>query len=257
MPQLGRDGVRLTYEENGSGSPPMLFVHGWTCDRSHFAPQAAHYARTHRCLSVDLRGHGESDAPEQDYTIESYADDVAWMCDQVGLTAAVVVGHSMGGAVALALAAARPDLARALVMLDPAILFPPESVALIGQLAATFGGPGGMDVLRQFEDGQFFRPASDPALKQRVLDAAVKTPQHVVASAFSNITAFDAEAALRALTVPVLNVDADPVIGDHARLLAARPDVVIGRTVGSGHFHQLEVPDQINAMIDRFLAMAL
>jgi pimeloyl-ACP methyl ester carboxylesterase len=257
VPGLVRDNVRLVYDEAGAGDPPMVFIHGWTCDRSHFALQVARYAAGHRCLAVDLRGHGQSDAPEQDYTIEGFADDVAWMCDQLGVNGAVLVGHSMGGAVVLALAAARPDLACAMAMLDPAILFPPEALALIPQLAAAFGGPGGMDTLRQFEDGQFFRPASDAALKQQVLDAAVKTPQHVVASAFANIVKFDAEAALCAVRVPIMNVDADPVLGDHTRLLAASPGAVIGRTVGSGHFHQLEVPDQIDAMLDRFLAIAL
>lgn len=130
MPHLTRDGVKLCYAEQGS-APPMVFVHGWTCDRSHFAPQAKHFSARFRCLSVDLRGHGESDKPEQAYTIEGFADDVAWMCAELGVTRAVFVGHSMGGGVALALAAARPQLCQALVMLDPAILFPAELQPLI------------------------------------------------------------------------------------------------------------------------------
>jgi len=247
----------LVYEESGAGEPAMIFVHGWTCDRSHFDAQVAHYRGAHRCLNIDLRGHGQSDAPEQDYTIESFADDVAWMCDQLAVKDAVLVGHSMGGAIVLAAAAARPDLARAVVTLDPATLFPAEAQTLIPQLAIAFGAEGGMETLRQFEDGQFFRPFSDPALKQRILAGAMRTPQHVVAAAFSNIPKFDAESALRALKVPLLHVDADPVLGDHAMLLAAKPDVMIARTVGAGHFHQIEVPDQVNAMIDRFLAIAL
>lgn len=253
---LERDGVKLAYEEAGEGDP-MLFVHGWTCDRSHFDEQVAHYAGGHRCVAVDLRGHGESDAPEQDYTIEGFADDVAWVCDQLGVADAVLVGHSMGGAIVLAMAATWPDLARAVVMLDPATLFPPETQALVTQLSAAFAAEGGMQIVRQFEEGQFFRPYSDAGLKQRIVDKAMKTPQHVTASAFSNIARFDAEAALRALTVPLLHVDADPVLGDHGTLLASKPDVMIGRTVGAGHFHQVEAPEQVNAMIDRFLAVAL
>lgn len=254
---LERDGVRLAYEETGAGEPAMVFVHGWTCDRSHFDAQVAQYAGGHRCLSVDLRGHGESDAPEQDYTVDGFADDVAWVCDQRGVADAVLVGHSMGGAIVLAAAAARADLARAVVMLDPAMLFPPETQALVTQLSAAFAAEGGMQIVRQFEEGQFFRPYSDAGLKQRILDEAMKTPQHVAASAFSNIAKFDAEAALREIKVPLLHVDADPVLGDHATLLATKPDVMIGRTVGAGHFHQIEAPEQINAMVDRFLAIAL
>jgi pimeloyl-ACP methyl ester carboxylesterase len=92
-------------------------------------------------------------------------------------------------------------------------------------------------------------------LKERVLDAAMRTPQHVVASAFRNIAAFDAEAALRVTSVPILLVDAASVLRGEDRLRAAKPDVMLGKTVGSGHFHQLEVPEQINAMLDRFFAI--
>ena len=256
MPHLTRDGVRLYYEEAGSG-PPMIFVHGWTCDRSHFAPQVAHFSATHRCIAVDLRGHGASDKPEQEYTIRGFADDVAWLCGELGLVKPVVVGHSMGGATALALAAARPDLPRAIVMLDPAILFPAELQPLITQLIAGFRSPDGANVVRQFAAGQFFTATSDPALKERLLDAMCRTPMHVVASAFEGIAAFDDEAALRSVRAPVLYVEADPQIDRVGRLRELCPDVVTGKTAASGHFHQLEVPDQVNAMIERFLAVSV
>jgi pimeloyl-ACP methyl ester carboxylesterase len=51
-------------------------VHGWTCDRSFFAPQAEHFARRHRVVSVDLRGHGESDKPHGAYPVAAYADEL-------------------------------------------------------------------------------------------------------------------------------------------------------------------------------------
>ena len=106
------------------------------------------FSRSHRCVAVDLRGHGESDAPEQEYTIEGFADDVAAVCDELGVKDAALVGHSMGGAVVLALAVRRPDLTRAVAMLDPAILFPAESQALLAQLAPVFAGPEGLATLR-------------------------------------------------------------------------------------------------------------
>ncbi len=252
MPHLTRDGVKLYYEEAGKGLP-MILVHGWTCDCSHFAPQAAHFSPRYRCISVDLRGHGQSDKPEQPYTIEGFADDVAWMCGELGVSRAVLAGHSMGGAVVLALAAAHPDLCKALVMLDPAILFPAELQPLLAQLVAGFRSPDGRAVLREFGSSQFFTPTSDPSLKERLLDQMGRTPMHVVASAFESVGSFGGDAALRAVHAPVLYVEADPVIERVARLRELCPQVVTGKTVASGHFHQLEVPEQINAMMDRFL----
>ena len=256
MAYLTRDGVKLFYEEAGSG-PPIVFVHGWTCDRSHFAPQAAHFSKRYRCISVDLRGHGESDKPEQAYTITGFADDVAWMCGELGVSSAVFAGHSMGGAIALAVAAAHPELCAALVMLDPAILFPAELRPLITQLIAAFRTPEGPAVLQQFGSDRFFTPTTDAALKARVLDGMAHTPMHVAVSAFEDVGAFDGESELRSVRAPVLFVEADPQIERVARLRELCPQVLTGKTVAAGHFHQLEVPDQINAMIERFLAVSV
>jgi pimeloyl-ACP methyl ester carboxylesterase len=205
-------------------------------------------------VSIDLRGHGESDAPEQKYSILGFADDIAWICDQVGIEKPLVVGHSMGGAVALSLAVRHPGLPSAIVLLDPAILFRAEAQPLITQLVAGFRSPDGARIMREFAADRMYLKTSDPQLKERNLDAACRTPMHVVASAFVAIGSFDAEAALRTMRRPVLYVEADPVvIGRVDRLRELCPDVVTGKTVGAGHFHQLEVPEQINAMIERFM----
>ena len=97
MQFLKKDGVALAFEDNRSNLPPILFVHGWGCDHTALAPQAEFFRRSHRVVSVDLRGHGESDAPHQDYTMAAFADDLAWLCSELALVKPIVVGHSMGG----------------------------------------------------------------------------------------------------------------------------------------------------------------
>ena len=132
MAAIVRDGIRLAYDDGGTGPPAFLFVHGWTCDRSFFAPQAAHFARTSRAVSVDLRGHGESDKPEGAYPIAAYADDLAYLIDRLGLGKVIAVGHSMGGVAVLQLAASYPDRVAAIVMVDPAPFWesrPPSDAA--------------------------------------------------------------------------------------------------------------------------------
>jgi pimeloyl-ACP methyl ester carboxylesterase len=142
MPTITRGGIKLAYEERGSGSAAFVFIHGWTCDRSFFAPQAEHFAKRHRTVSVDLRGHGESDKPNGAYTISTFADDVAHVIGALNLGKVIAVGHSMGGVTALQLAAAHPDRVAAIVMVDPApFAFPPDLRAGIeGLIAATEGG---------------------------------------------------------------------------------------------------------------------
>ena len=67
---------------------------GGACDRSFFSPQAEHFARRHRVISVDLRGHGESEKPPGSYPIAAYADDIAYIIEQRAMGKAVAVGHA-------------------------------------------------------------------------------------------------------------------------------------------------------------------
>src|SRR5262245_1711421 len=105
MPTLTRGGHALYYVEAGAGGPPVVLVHGWCCDHTYLEPQRRHLSASRRAVAVDLLGHGRSDKPVQPYSISGFADDVAWMCGELGLAKPIVVGHSMGGIVSLELAA--------------------------------------------------------------------------------------------------------------------------------------------------------
>ena len=125
MQLIKRNGVRLAYEEMNSAAPPIILVHGWSCDHTVFARQAKVLSQSHHVVLVDLRGHGMSDAPHQDYTMAAFADDLAWLCTEFALVKPIVVGHSMGGNVALELAARRPELLSSIVLIDSDCLSPP------------------------------------------------------------------------------------------------------------------------------------
>jgi pimeloyl-ACP methyl ester carboxylesterase len=71
--------------------------------------------------ALDLGGHGASDKPSERFTMQGFADDVAFICDHLGLAKTIIIGHSMGGIVAFDLASRYPGLLSALVILDAAI----------------------------------------------------------------------------------------------------------------------------------------
>jgi pimeloyl-ACP methyl ester carboxylesterase len=162
MSRLRRDGVALFYEEAGVGEPPMLLVHGLACDHTHLTPQLEHFSDDHRVVAVDLRGHGQSDAPQQEYTIEGFADDLAWVCARLGLENPVVVGHSLGGRICLALAASYPDLPVAVVAMDSTIVPPRERLEMMRPFVESLRTPAYPEELRRFFLG-FFLPTDDPA----------------------------------------------------------------------------------------------
>jgi pimeloyl-ACP methyl ester carboxylesterase len=126
---MARDGVRLAHFEAGPAnpeSPPLVLVNGWTGDHGIFTPQIIHFARNHRVVAINLRGHGASDAPKQEYTIVGFADDIAWQGAQLGLKKPLIIGHSLGGVVTLELCGRYPDLASGMMMIDSIVMAPPN-----------------------------------------------------------------------------------------------------------------------------------
>lgn len=255
MQQLDHDGVALAYEEAGNGDPPMLLVHGWCCDHTYFTPQFEHFRHKHRVVAVDLRGHGQSDKPQQDYSMAMFADDLAWLCEQLEVKNPVIIGHSMGGVIATALAAQHPDLPAAIIAIDSPILLSQELSDRMKSLAETLWSPRYIEVARQVVDAMFL-PTDDQQRKAQIVESMTSVPQHVMASSMEQTSSWDGVSALSACKVPTLLISAGQYAVDVNRLRELCPQLVFGQTVGAGHFNQLEVPGQVNTMIERFIDMS-
>jgi hypothetical protein len=154
VPYAKRNGLNLYFEQAGRGDPPLVFVHGWCCDRTFFQPQFDHFQASHAVARLDLRGCGRSDRPADGYDIPALADDVAWLCREVGIPRPVVVGHSLGGMIAIELAARHPSLPTAVVAVDPGAISPtPQARSVYEGLATQLEGPDGEAVRRTWIEG--------------------------------------------------------------------------------------------------------
>lgn len=93
-------------EDGGAGAVPVVFVHSFSGNSTHWTPQLSHPRARRRATAFDLRGHGKSAAPANgDYRIEAFAEDIGAVADALGLQRFVIVGHSLGGSAATAYAA--------------------------------------------------------------------------------------------------------------------------------------------------------
>jgi lipase len=110
--------VELAIWRTGSGPEPILCLHGITAQHRAFNALARHLEGSRSLVGVDLRGRGDSAKPESGYGLEAHARDVIRVLDHLGLQQAVILGHSMGGFVALKVALSHPHRVRALVLLD-------------------------------------------------------------------------------------------------------------------------------------------
>jgi 3-oxoadipate enol-lactonase len=108
MPVVRAGKITMHYEQQGTGKPLVLIPY-LAADHACYAFQVPAYAQHFTCIALDLRGTGESDKPDAEYTTEVLADDVAAFMQASGIAAAHVAGLSLGGAVAMWLAAKYPD----------------------------------------------------------------------------------------------------------------------------------------------------
>jgi len=248
-------GVRLAYDAAGAGDPPMIFVHGWACDRSYFAPQFRHFAARHAVVAVDLRGHGESSRPGPArgvYDIDVLAGDVLAVAGAAGSGPPVLVGHSLGALIGLA-CAARAGAIRALVMVDPAPITNERAKAFFRESAGAVAADDGGAWRVRFVEGMFL--PTDTARRAAIIGQMSRTPPGIAAEIMRVMGEFDGAGALASVTVPVVSIGSAVPANRSADLRRLCPAITIGQTVGAGHFNQLEVPGQVNAMIERFLAV--
>ena len=119
MARLNRDGVGIYYEVHGEG-PPLLLSHGFSATSQMWRGQVEPFSRHFKLITWDMRGHGQSDYPEDQslYSEEATVADMAAILDAVGARSAIIGGLSLGGYMSLAFNLAHPDRTRALLIID-------------------------------------------------------------------------------------------------------------------------------------------
>lgn len=252
--RFDRDASRLNAVEWGAGEPSILCIHGLGGDHRFFGPQIEHFAPRHRVVAVDLRGHGDSEGPPPRDAIRAFAADVAWQCQQLDLGTPIVVGHSRGGHVAAQLAADFPGAVSGLVFLDSSLIFPEDRLDSLEDLAESFRGPQFRTAFRSFAESYFVH-SDDAALRDDVVDVMTSLDQPFLLAFGAALGAWRAHQVLPRCGVPSLYIGAREH-PEFRRLHELAPSLRYAQTVGAGHFLQLEVPAQVNAMIERFMTVS-
>jgi pimeloyl-ACP methyl ester carboxylesterase len=112
------DGVNIAYQVYGDGNIPLVFVHGWCCDKSYWKEQTSILKKQYKIVAIDLAGHGESGLGRKSYTIPMFAADVSSVINKLGLNNFILIGHSMGVSVILEVAVNNLDKTRAIFSVD-------------------------------------------------------------------------------------------------------------------------------------------
>jgi len=234
---------------DAAGRAPVLFLHSLGGTAGQWQAQIQHLMPQRLALGVDLPGHGVSDAAEDgDYAPAAVASEIWSIIDALQLTPLVLVGHSYGAAVAIALLAERPGDVAGILLVDPGAdlrLEPPEEIAeFLGSLASD-----SFDVVAHYEAAL---AGSSKTTRHSVLETLAETPHEVVVGALSSLPSFDPVTPLLGFEGPALSVIAEQHDGP-AALHRVVPNLPVRALSGVSHWLHMDGPEAFNVLLDEFL----
>lgn len=232
-----------------SGDLPVVLVHSLAGNSTQWSEQLEHLRRTRRAVALDLRGHGRSEPPKTgDYTIAGMAGDVIAVADTLGLKRFVLVGHSMGGGVALTFAGQHPERVAGLVLVDP--ISDGKQIPAAEATSFLAGFESNYDSTSQAYWTSIAGP--DSTVRKRLLGDLNSTPKETVVQVLRDVMKFDPHPALARYRGPLLSIVTpynDMPLSLH-HLGKGFPHQLVE---GTGHWIQLNRPEEVNRLLDEFL----
>ncbi len=253
MAVLTQDGVAIGFSDSGEGEPVFVFIHEWLAERSVWAQTVDDLERSYRCIAVDLRGCGDS-SRQGPGDLSTLADDVADVVLHLELPPVIVVGHGLGGLVAMMLGERHPQLVAGTVLADPWLTV--ISDGSLAALAASVREEGSVIPVRRFVENLF-----SPATPREHLDRTRQTLEALPPQ----------QAAETLASAAALEPDLDRLLRDTDRkpFMAlwpgsapmGNPDELRNTTVflrqepiaGGSHYFQLEDPVLTTVLLRAFV----
>lgn len=257
------NGVRLWVEDSGGSGPVVLLSHGLLWSTRMFDRQVAALSPDYRCIAWDHRGQGKSDVPDSDtISIEQCYEDAVSLIEQLGVAPVHIVGLSMGGFVAMRLAARRSALVRSCVLIETsADAEPAENVSRYRLLNVVARWVGLRVVVSQVMSIMFGRTAlNDPAraTERATWRAAMAGNRRDIWRAVNGVITRDAVTAeIGRITAPTLIVvgeeDVATTPAKAERLHAAIRGSMLVRVPQAGHSSTVEQPERVTETVRAFL----
>ncbi len=260
----------MHFVQRGYGAPPIVFVHGFTCDHTDWEAQMGAFAPKHRVVACDLRGHGKTPGTPENCSIDTFGADVAALIEELDLSNVVLVGHSLGCRVVLQAARNAPQRVAGIVLVDGSKLGTGDPDTLEQTMRAKVEAVG----FAKFASGMFeqmFVPSTQAAIKASIIDRAARMPAAIGTALFPRTPAWDArnlERVLAETKQPLLVIQSTTMNAEGKRvpmvpglpaplldlLRAVTPHAKIEIISTVGHFTQIDAPDWVNEKIGAFVA---
>ncbi len=249
------DGALVPVTVTGTAGPHLILVHGWSCNARFWQPQVAAFSDRYRVVTLDLPGHGaaEPHRPAGRWSMGDFGADILAVADAIGADDVVLVGHSMGGAVAIEAALALGARCRLLVGVDSfteAAFYTARPAAEIDARKAVFEADfaGTMQGMIAAITG----PAADPALIDWIGRSMASANSESALGVLEALLAWDIAPRWAELEVPAIALNSALLARRNELITLDGLDVVLMEEVG--HFPMLEAPGAFNALLEDVLA---
>lgn len=249
------DGVEISYTDQGSGEPALVFVHGWSCDKSYWKNQVPEFSKNYQVVTIDYGGHGNSGLNRKNFTIESFGDDVVAVVNELKLDKIIFIGHSMGGLVILDAASKLQGRVWALIGADTYQQF--FDTTYNREMFEKFTEPFYKDFKSQtkiFVESMFPENANKELVKMVVADMS-SAPQDVAMQAFWGMFEYDhkIQEKLSLVRVPIYAVNATMWPTNEAFNRQYAESFEAEYMLNCGHFVMLENPELFNEFLQKFV----
>lgn len=256
MGVLRVDGARLYFQTAGAGAP-LVLLHGLGASSADWEGQVPELSRHYQVIVPDLRGHGASDRAG-DYSVPQFARDTWQLVDHLRLRAPVLVGHSMGGAVAMQMALDRPGVAPALVLSNtlPSFLTDTTTKRMMLWTRLLLMGLFGPRRLSEFMSQRLYPHPDQAALRAKVARRNAENDRNVYLATIRALTRWSVRERLAELKLPVLVLASEhDYFGGHEvePFVKALPDARLRHFAGARHGLPLERPEAFNQAVLEFL----
>jgi sigma-B regulation protein RsbQ len=247
------DGVAIAYTVSGTGAPALVFIHGWMCDQSFWSAQVGEFSQTNTVITIDLPGHGLSGMGRDGWPMMAYGADVQAVVEHFGLDNVVVIGHSMGGPIALEAARLMPDRVIGVVAVDAlhdaeAKVDPEKAKVFIAAFEHDFVG-----ACRRFS-ASMFPAGADPELVERVTNGMCDGSPEVGVALTRQFFDYETGPALAAVEVPVRCINSGMWPTNLGGNRKYQPNFDYVAMEGAGHFLMMEKPEAFNALLKQTIA---
>lgn len=263
MPHLQSNGISLYYEEHGNGEP-LILIMGFTVSSIGWHWNVPSFAKSFRTIAFDNRGVGQSDKPDEPYSMQMFADDTAGLLDGLDIDQAHIFGISMGGMIAQEFALRHPNRVKTLILgctncggEKTTLSSDPDVLNMLGNIESVSVEEAALAMTKVAVTPWFMQKHMDTLIEMNKMSAAHPTPKHGMVSQMAALQSHDTYDRLPQIRVPTLVITGkeDGLVPPENSVILSQqiPNAELAILSNASHLFNIERPETTVDVVSGFI----